>query len=72
MILITFNLRRLFNLSPQNVLQAHLKGLGFMISSISVLLQALGREMPLLFPTHPVVLNIFPLCLQPAQMRYIR
>jgi hypothetical protein len=71
MIFTAFNLRRLFNLLPQNVLQAYLKGLGFVLSAITALLQVLGCEMPLLFPTHSVVRIILPLRLQPAEMRYI-
>ena len=72
MIFTAFNLRRLFNLLPQNVLQAYLKGLGFVLSAITALLQALGRQMPLLIPTRPFLQNIFSPRLQPAEMRYIR
>ena len=72
MIFTAFNLRRLFNLLPKNVLQAYLKGLGSVLSAITALLQALGRQLPLLIPTRPFLQNIFSPRLQPAEMRYIR
>jgi hypothetical protein len=72
MMFTAFNLRRIFNILPKNVLQAWLKGLGFMVSAITALLQVPGREMPILIPNHPFVRNIFSLRLHPSEMRYIR